>query len=191
MDGFRSLPASPGTTSPNSSSQQVPLLLTTVLAAADVLGHFRQTCGFKTSPSCTVLAAAMVSSILLNFLGASSTGSPVLAEGTSNLDERIEKAFGECYRCLLAWGTRTLGSRGIARMVYHTSRTSRIALPKTTRRLLEIVNEVVWTSTDARHISSNLPNWAIAQNPANSSDARMGSMLKQWENLGLEDVTEI
>ena len=79
--------------------------------------------------------------------------------------------------------------RGVARMVYHSSRAGKTPLPDDTQRLLEVVNDIVWTSTDVQHISSNFPNWATRKNHgtvALEDDMRMGKLLKDWEALSLE-----
>lgn len=77
--------------------------------------------------------------------------------------------------------------RGVARMVYHTSRAGNTPLPQSTQRLLDVVNDVVWTATDVKHISSDFPNWGLQKSLAIAEDARMERLLKQWEGMGLGD----
>jgi hypothetical protein len=55
--------------------------------------------------------------------------------------------------------------------------------------LLEVVNDIVWTSTDVQHISSNFPNWARKKNLGTGGlddDMRMERLLKEWEALSLD-----
>lgn len=78
--------------------------------------------------------------------------------------------------------------RGVARMVYHTSKEGNTALPQSTQRLLDVVKDVVWTSTDVKHISSDFPNWGMQKSLAIAEDARMEQLLKQWEGTGLDDA---
>jgi hypothetical protein len=55
--------------------------------------------------------------------------------------------------------------------------------------LLEVVNDIVWTSTDVQHISSNFPNWAIKKELGTgglNDDKRMEKLLKEWEALSIE-----
>lgn len=117
----------------------------------------------------------------------SPTTSPHLAGVLSGLQDGIKTAFAESYRCLLAIGTRVMIGRGVARMVYHTSRAGNTPLPQSTQRLLDVVNDVVWTSTDVKHISSNFPNWGMKKSLAIADDARMERLLKQWEGISLDD----
>jgi hypothetical protein len=70
-------------------------------------------------------------------------------------------------------------------MVYHSSRAADIPLPQDTQRLLDVVNEIVWTSTDVQHISSSFPNWAMAES-LRTEEGRMENLLKQWEDLSLQ-----
>jgi hypothetical protein len=113
-----------------------------------------------------------------------------LANGIpTNLHDDVVSAFNESYRCLLAIGTRVMIGRGVARMVYHSSRAANTPLPDDTQRLLEVVNDIVWTSTDVQHISSNFPNWATRKSHGTvvlADDLRMERMLKDWEALSLE-----
>lgn len=175
---------------------ETPPVLHDVLEAANLLRHFRQTYGFKSSLAFIFQAAAVVSSILLNHLGqqdslpttTSSSPSPSptnLTNGVSSLRDDLASAFNESYRCLLAIGTRVMIGRGVARMVYHSSRSADTPLPEATQRLLEVVNEIVWTSTDVQHISSNFPNWAMEKGMG-TEEGRMESLLREWETLSLE-----
>jgi hypothetical protein len=160
-------------------------VLHAVLETADLLRSFRQKYGFKSSLAFIFQAAAVVSSILLSHLGSQTTALTALANGESSLYSDLSSAFDESYRCLLAIGTRVMIGRGVARMVYHSSRAAKIPLPPDTQRLLDVVNEIVWTSTDVQQISSSFPNWALAKN-LGSEESRMESMLKQWEGMILE-----
>lgn len=173
--------------------KHVPLVLSTVLEAGTLLRHFRRSYGFKSSLAFIFQVSALVSSILLNHL---SIPPDPASRNPSFLQDDIESAFSEAYRCLLAIGTRVLIGRGVARMVYHSSRSAGTALPEATRRLMSVVNEVVWTSTDVRLISSNFPNWAMIKRNGNGGvgrkgmmagdEVRMESLLKGWEDLSLE-----
>jgi hypothetical protein len=160
-------------------------VLHAVLETADLLRSFRQKYGFKSSLAFIFQAAAVVSSILLSHLGSQTKTLAALANGESSLYSDLSSAFDESYRCLLAIGTRVMIGRGVARMVYHSSRVAEIPLPPDTQRLLDVVNEIVWTSTDVQQISSSFPNWALAKN-LGSEESRMESMLKQWEGLSVE-----
>lgn len=175
-------------TTPN--HQETPPLLQAVLETADLLRKFRQTYGFKSSPAFIFQAAAVVSSILLSYLGTQAKTPSRLANGVpTNLDDDLVSAFNESYRCLLAIGTRVMIGRGVARMVYHSSRAGNTPLPDDTQRLLEVVNDIVWTSTDVQHISSNFPNWAIKKELGTgglNDDKRMEKLLKEWEALSIE-----
>lgn len=191
------------TASPNPSRHpETPPVLHAVLKAADLLRHFRQTYGFKSSLAFIFQPAAVVSSILLNHLGqqdplptnsslSSHSTSPThpappnLANGVSTLRDDLASAFNESYRCLLAIGTRVMIGRGVARMVYHSSRSADTPLPEATQRLLEVVNEIVWTSTDVQHISSSFPNWAMERR-VGSEEGRMENLLRQWEAMSIE-----
>ncbi|GAB7331064.1 hypothetical protein MBLNU13_g02554t1 [Cladosporium sp. NU13] len=172
------------------TSLETPPLLQAVLDTADLLRKFRQTYGFKSSPAFIFQAAAIVSSILLSHLGSQTKPPMRLANGNpTNLHDDLVSAFNESYRCLLAIGTRVMIGRGVARMVYHSSRAVNTPLPDDTQRLLEVVNEIVWTSTDEQHISSNFPNWATRKSHGMidlADDMRMERLLKKWEALSLE-----
>lgn len=173
--------------------KHIPLVLSTVLEAGTLLRHFRRAYGFKSSLAFIFQMSALVSSILLNHLSISPDPG---SRNPSFLQDDIETAFSEAYRCLLAIGTRVLIGRGVARMVYHSSRSAGTVLPEATRRLMGVVNEVVWTSTDVRLISSSFPNWAMIKGKGKDGsasgsggkgdEARMESLLKGWEELSLE-----
>jgi hypothetical protein len=75
--------------------------------------------------------------------------------------------------------------RGVARMVYHSSRTGNTPLPDDTQRLLEVVNDIVWTSTDVQQISSNFLRESLGTGGL-AEDMRMERLLKDWEALNLE-----
>jgi len=166
LDALQSVPVPPDIiVLPPPSQQRVPLILTTVLELAKLLRHFRQNYGFKSALAFIFQAAALVSSILLNHLGALFTPPQGFTEGSSNLQIDVESAFDESYRCLLAIGTRFMIGRGVARMVHHTSRTAKTRLPVGTQRLLDVVKDVMWTSTDIQHISSSFPKWALQKKP--------------------------
>lgn len=171
-------------------TQETPPLLQAVLETADLLRSFRQTYGFKSSPAFIFQAAAVVSSILLGHLGTQSKAPTRLTNGVpTKLYDDLVSAFNESYRCLLAIGTRVMIGRGVARMVYHSSRAGNTPLPDDTQRLLEVVNEIVWTSTDVQHISSNFPNWATRKSHGTvglADDLRMERLLKDWEAMSLE-----
>ena len=126
-------------------------LLQAVLETTDILRSFRQTYGFKSSPAFIFQAAAIVSSILLGHLGTQSKATMRLANGVpTNLCDDLVSAFNESYRCLLAIGTRVMIGRGVARMVYHSSRAGNTPLPDDTQRLLEVVNEIFPTGQRER-----------------------------------------
>lgn len=173
--------------------EHIPLVLSTVLEGGSLLRHFRRSYGFKSSLAFIFQMSALVSSILLNHLSISPDPA---SRNPSFLQDEIESAFSEAYRCLLAIGTRVLIGRGVARMVYHSSRSAGTVLPEATRRLMGVVNEIVWTSTDVRLISSNFPNWAMVKGKGKDGFAsggrvkrdepRMESLLKGWEELSLE-----
>jgi hypothetical protein len=169
---------------------ETPPHLQAPLEAADLLKNFRQTYGFKSAPAFIFQMAAVVSSILLSHLGLRARTSLDPTERLPpKLYEDLESAFNESYRCLLAIGTRVMIGRGVARMVYHSSRAGNTPLPDDTQRLLEVVNDIVWTSTDVQRISSNFPNWATRKNAVtdgSEDDMRMENLLKEWEALGLE-----
>lgn len=129
LDALQSIPVSPENIIPPNAQQRVPLALITVLESAKFLRYFRQKYGFKSALAFIFQAAAVVSSILLNNLGTSSTLTQDPTEELSNLQIDVESAFDESYRCLLAIGTRFMIGRGVARMVYHTSRTAKKPLP--------------------------------------------------------------
>lgn len=181
-------PTAPSTALPR---EEVPPHLQAVLETADLLKNFRQTYGFKSSLAFIFQAAAVVSSILLSHLGSQDKSPANLANrlSASSHDDFVS-AFNESYRCLLAIGTRVMIGRGVARMVYHSSRTGNGApLPDDTQRLLEVVNDIVWTSTDVQHISSNFPNWAMRKTigtDGSDDEMRMERLLKEWEALSLE-----
>ena len=184
VPALQAVSPSPSTTnSPTTPTpQETPPLLQAVLETADLLRDFRKTYGFKSSPAFIFQAAAVVSSILLSQLGSQ-------AKIPTNLHDDLVSAFNESYRCLLAIGTRVMIGRGVARMVYHSSRAGNTPLPDDTQRLLEVVNEIVWTSTDVQHISSNFPNWATRKSHGTvgpNDDMRMEKLLKEWEALSLE-----
>jgi hypothetical protein len=120
-----------------------------VLEAADLLKNFRQKYGFKSSLAYIFQSAALVSSILLNNPELPPKRFLHVANGVSNLHDDIVLAFNESYRCLLAMGTRLMVGCRLAHMVYQTSCTGNEApLPEDTRRLLVVVNDIVWTTTD-------------------------------------------
>jgi hypothetical protein len=175
-DSIPSIASRPHVTSP---------VLHAVLETADLLRSFRQTYGFKSSLAFIFQSAAVVSSILLSHLGSQTPTLTALANGESSLYNDLSSAFNEAYRCLLAIGTRVMIGRGVARMVYHSSRAAKIPLPPDTQRLLDVVNEIVWTSTDVQQISSNFPNWAMAES-LRTEEGRMENLLKQWEDLSLQ-----
>jgi hypothetical protein len=171
------------------SNQGAPPLLQAVLETADILRNFRRTYGFKSPLAFIFQGAAVVSSILLNHIGSRSRRSLDISNGASDYQDDLVSAFNESYRCLLAIGTRVMIGRGVARMVYHSSRAGNTPLPDDTQRLLEVVNDIVWTSTDVQQISSNFPNWAIRESLGTgglAEDMRMERLLKDWEALNLE-----
>lgn len=151
------------------------------LEAVRLLRNFRKTYGFKSSPAFMFQSAAIASSVLLNHLESAPSQPEVAGERTTDRRESIESAFGESYRCLLALGTRIMIGRGVARMVFHTSRQTHKSLPASIQRLLDIFREVVWTSTDIHYISSSFPNFCMAKSTVDTDDARMEGLLKRWE----------
>jgi hypothetical protein len=146
-----------------SPQQKTSPHLQAVLEAVDLLIPFRQTYGFKSSLTFIFQVAATVSSVLLSHLGAQARNSSNLTEKLpAKLYDDLVSAFNESYRCLLAIGTRVVIGRGVARMVYHSSRAGNTPLPDDTQRLLEVVNDIVWTSPDMQHVSLDFPDWANA-----------------------------
>jgi hypothetical protein len=146
-----------------SPQQKTSPHLQAVLGAADLLIPFRQTYGFKSSLTFIFQVAATVSSVLLSHLGAQARNSSNLTEKLpAKLYDDLVSAFNESYRCLLAIGTRVMIGRGVAHMVYRSSRAENTPLPDDTQRLLEVVNDIVWTSTDVQHVSSDFPSRANA-----------------------------
>lgn len=72
--------------------------------------------------------------------------------------------------------------RGVARMVYHSSRVAKVSLPPDTQQLLDVSDEIVWTSTGVENISSSFPNWAIGElNITSGDDGGIESLLRKWE----------
>jgi hypothetical protein len=192
IPGLQAAPSSVETSSPlpTSNRKETPPLLQAVLETAEILRNFRRTYGFKTSLAFVFQAAAIVSLLLLNHLGSRANRSPPLTHRMpTDLHDGLVSAFNEAYRCLLAIGTRVMIGRGVARMVVHSSRAGNTPLPDDTQRLLEVVNDIVWTSTDVQQISSNFPNWARKKNLGTGGlddDMRMERLLKEWEALSLE-----
>jgi hypothetical protein len=192
IPGLQAAPSSVETSSPlpTSNRKETPPLLQAVLETAEILRNFRRTYGFKTSLAFVFQAAAIVSLLLLNHLGSQANRSPSLTHRMpTDLHDGLVSAFNEAYRCLLAIGTRVMIGRGVARMVVHSSRAGNTPLPDDTQRLLEVVNDIVWTSTDVQQISSNFPNWARKKNLGTGGlddDMRMERLLKEWEALSLE-----
>jgi hypothetical protein len=193
-----SVPAAPAassltnTTSLSAASprKETPPHSKAVLEAAYILKPFRQTYGFKSSLAFIFQVAAIVSSVLLSHLETQARNSLDLTERlpAKSYDDLVS-AFNESYRCLLAIGTSVMIGRGVARMVYHSSRAANTPLPDDTQRLLEVVNEIVWTSTDVQHISSDFPNWATRKSlstDGSDEDIRMERLLKEWEQSSLE-----
>lgn len=76
-------------------------------------------------------------------------------------------------------------SRGIARMIYHTTMKLELNLPRLVERMLQIVAETAWHPSDWQYLDSIFPNPIIASSSkAAEKDHRMGTLLKEWE----EDV---
>ncbi|KAL1583673.1 hypothetical protein WHR41_07791 [Cladosporium halotolerans] len=185
LDSLQTIPNCPNAVAHSSASP--PQALLAVLQATNLLRAFRQTYAFKCPLAFIFQVSAIVSSILLHHLEVSPTASPQLAGMLSDPQDDVKTAFAESYRCLLAIGTRVMIGRGVARMVYHTSRARNTPLPQSTQRLLDVVSDVVWSSTDVKHISSDFPNWGMQKSLAVNEDARMERLLKQWEGIRLND----
>ena len=77
----------------------------------------------------------------------------------------VEREFEDCFRCLLGIGVQQMLSRGIARMIYHTSTELELKLPTLAERMLQIVAETAWQPDDWQYLDSIFPNPIIASSP--------------------------
>jgi hypothetical protein len=101
----------------------------------------------------------------------------------------VERAFEECFRCLLGCGVQQMLSRGIARMIYHTVTKLDLKLPGLVERMLQIVAETAWQPHDLQYLDSIFPNPIIASSSKTpEKDHRMGSLLKEWEGDVVEEL---
>jgi hypothetical protein len=62
----------------------------------------------------------------------------------------IQSAFVECFRFLLGSGLQHMFTRGVVRMMVHTSRQLGIELPGPATRMLTITEESAWSPSNVR-----------------------------------------
>lgn len=145
--------------------------------ASAMLERFRRKYGLKINLSHIFHSAAMSCFMLLPYLKPNLESQ--VAEPEVELD--IKSAFEESFRCLLGTGAQVMLGRGVARMVFQTSKQLGIPLPKSVLRVLEVVAETVWKQVDVLEIKSSYPNYALPGDGETSSDARMEELLNMWE----------
>jgi len=153
------------------------------LQAARMLASYRELYGLKITLAFVFQTAAVSCFTLLANPDFSLPQSQAVFEGNPVPFRNAKSAFDESYRFLLGIGTRVMLARGVARMVYQTSKMSGAQLPGAARQVLEIVSEAAWRSTDAQMISSRFPNYVVAANPERKHEARLSSMLAQMETM--------
>ena len=71
--------------------------------------------------------------------------------------------------------------RGVARMVFQTSKKLGITLPTSVLKILEVVAETAWRQVDILEIKSSYPNHALAGDGDASDSMRMEELLNLWE----------
>ncbi|KAK6434449.1 hypothetical protein LTR95_009366 [Oleoguttula sp. CCFEE 5521] len=169
------------TASDTPEAAPAPESLLYALQAARMCQHYRETYGLKITSCFVFQTAALVCLILLNRLDFSLTYSSALREGNPIPFYDATSAFEESYRCLLGIGTRVMIARGVARMVYQTSKVTGRALPESASKVRDIVADATWGASDVHRISSSYPNYSMPENVNGAAEATMEALLKQWE----------
>ena len=143
--------------------------------ASAMLERFRRTYGLKINVSHIFHAEAMSCFILLPQLKT--------CQETQITDPvvDIKSAFEESFRCLLGTGTQVMLGRGVARMLFQTSKLLGIKLPASVLIVLEVVAETAWRQADVFEIKSSYPNHALATDAEALDSARMEELLNKWE----------
>lgn len=161
----------------NPAPSRFPESVSYARQASAMLERFRRKYGLKINLSHIFHSAAMSCFILLPYLKPSLETQ--IADAEVELD--IESAFEESFRCLLGTGTQVMLGRGVARMVFQTSKQLDIPLPTSVLRVLEVVAETVWRQVDILEIKSSYPNHALPGDGEASTSARMEELLNMWE----------
>ena len=157
--------------------------LDSALAGAAIVRNYREMYGLRTVSPFLIQNAAHALQIFLPNMGSCKT---TLAPNSSA--QAIQDGFTECFRCLVAMGMGLLLPRGIARMIYHTSRVLNVQLPDEVMSMLSLVAETAWQPSDLHQLNSCYPNWALASaEKAEVVNYQMDDMLRKWEDLGVHD----
>ena len=168
--GGQSIPACP-------APSRFPESVSYARQASAMLGRFRRKYGLKINVSHIFHAEAMSCFILLPYLKPNLESQ--ITDPEVELD--IKSAFEESFRCLLGTGTQVMLGRGVARMMFQTSKQLGIPLPSSVLRVLEVVAETAWRQVDVLEIKSSYPNHALAGDGEASDSMRMEELLNMWE----------
>ena len=161
----------------NPAPSRLPDSVSYARQASTMLERFRRKYGLKIHVSHIFHAEAMSCFILLPYL------KPNLEPHFTDLEVEldIKSAFEESFRCLLGTGTQVMLGRGVARMVFQTSKKLGITLPTSVLKVLEVVAETAWRQVDILEIKSSYPNHALAGDGDASDSMRMEELLNLWE----------
>jgi hypothetical protein len=153
--------------------------------AAYLSRDFGSEYGWKIAPPYISQQTTSAIFIFLQEMQESSNDMDQDSSGTSD----VERAFGECFRCLLGCGVQQMLSRGIARMIYHTAMKLELNLPRLVESMLQIVAETAWQPSDWQYLDSIFPNPILAsRSKAAEKKHRMGTLLKEWEGEDVEGM---
>ena len=148
------------------------------LQAAYLCRDFGSEYGWKIVPP---YIPQQTTSAIFIFIQEMREASDDMVEDASATSE-VERAFEDCFRCLLGCGVQQMLSRGIARMIYHTTMKLALKLPRRAEDMLQIVAETAWQPDDLQYLDSIFPNPIIASSSkASDKELRMGTLLKEWE----------
>lgn len=150
-------------------------------ACAAILRYHRETYGVKIIPP-ALFQTCIISSLTL--LQAMQARQAAAGDEACRLDDlQLQDSFLECFRFLLASGLQHMVTRGVTRMLYHTSRHLNVALPPLALQMLSIAEQSAWSPSNLEQISSVHANFAVGER----SGQTMEGLLGQWEDLGTSD----
>lgn len=133
--------------------------LDAALRVATIIRDYRETYGFHITGAIMWQAALYAIYTLFRHM----TSKPH-EEGSRKFRVRdINAGFTECFRCLLAAGIGIMLPRAISCMNLSTAHHIGSEIPGEVKEMLAVVAGNAWKPSDARHVQSSIPNWALAR----------------------------
>nr|POF12921.1 nitrogen assimilation transcription factor nira [Quercus suber] len=157
-------------------------LLRHTCQATTLLRQYRVQYGLKLALPNLVQLASMSSGLLLQTMQSKQYSSlSIDAKVQPQLAADIEAAFEESFRFLLSTGLQNMLTRALARMLIKTASETEVQFPSSVHKLLEVIGEAGWTSSDVEKLSSSYPN------PGREKSSHLGDgmedLLRRWEGL--------